>query len=66
MRTLEQLGASVVETRRFGDHHVFSEKALPADVPPVITEKDAVRGTFIRDDVLVLEIALRDWPDDGG
>lgn len=65
VRTLEHLGASVVETRAFRDHRDFSTTDLPTDVPVVITEKDWVRSRFTQDNVLVLEIALQDWPISG-
>ena len=75
-RTVEQLGATVVAERTFGDHHRYRQTdflALPTDVPIwVTTEKDAVKitpawvgGTDIRVLSIALEVAsadlLVDW-----
>ncbi|MCL4693013.1 MAG: tetraacyldisaccharide 4'-kinase [Candidatus Hydrogenedentes bacterium] len=59
-RTLEELGAVVVERRGFRDHAVVPPEALAADGMVVTTEKDAVRMTDAPENVLALGVALRD------
>jgi tetraacyldisaccharide 4'-kinase len=65
--TLEALGAKVVETRSFADHHPYEavevdwiiKRAHALDAVPVTTEKDAVRlPPERREDIEVLPVIL--------
>ena len=66
--TLVGLGAVVVATHRFDDHHLFQpadiqtilDEAFALDAMPVTTEKDAMRLTpDQRQQVNVLRVAVR-------
>lgn len=59
-RTLEALGATLTERLTFPDHAPIPESALPTTGTVVITEKDAGRGNYSRENLFALGIALKD------
>lgn len=59
-KTLEDLGATLTERLTFPDHAPIPESALPPAGMVVMTEKDAVRGDYTRENVFALGIALKD------
>ncbi len=59
-KTLEDLGATIAERLTFPDHAPLPESAFPATGTVVITEKDAVRGNYSRENVFALGITLKD------
>ena len=63
--TLRQAGATLVETRRFADHHEFqaSDLAGLGARPVVVTAKDAVKlRAFVPPDLAVYVLAIEiDW-----
>ncbi len=59
-KTLEGLGASIAERLTFPDHAPLPESALPATGMVVMTEKDAVRGDYSRENIFALGITLKD------
>lgn len=70
--TLEAIGARIVETRSFDDHHIFTpaqigwmlDKAAILEALPVTTEKDWVRlPEVVRDRFATLPITVR-WRDE--
>jgi len=58
--TLEDLGATIAERLTFPDHAPIPESALPATGMVVMTEKDAVRGNYSRENLFALGITLKD------
>ncbi len=59
-KTLEDLGATLTERLTFPDHAPIPESALPATGMVVMTEKDAVRGKYSRENLFALGVALKD------
>ncbi len=59
-QTLESLGATLAERLTFPDHAAIAESALPATGMVVMTEKDAVRGNYSRENLFALGVALKD------
>ncbi len=59
-KTLEGLGATLAERLTFPDHAAIPEGAFPATGMVVMTEKDAVRGNYSRENLFALGVALED------
>lgn len=59
--TLEDLGATIVRRSAFRDHESIPTGILRGSAPVVITEKDAVKIEKPVEDLLVLEMELRDF-----
>jgi tetraacyldisaccharide 4'-kinase len=60
VRTVEELGAQVVEVRAFPDHGHIPSDAFSCEGLVVTTEKDAMRLADVGENVLALGIELRD------
>lgn len=59
-KTLEGLGAKITDRLTFRDHAAIPEDALPSEGPVVMTEKDALRGNYTRENLFALGIELKD------
>ena len=58
--TLEALGATIAQRLTFPDHAPIPESAFPPTGMVVMTEKDAMRENYSRENLFALGIALKD------